>query len=156
MNLRKDHYRLLVFTDLLQLKPPRVSGRAAFGLLVRALELRLACRRSQRLRLTARSNVGRLGEDGPRLPRYRTPFERCQLLKLWDVQRFKELPPRPGFVCLLGVRLPFLARTAGQSSSLLPALHVCECADFIFIILTFLSSVFKTIAWNCCDLVWQM
>ena len=78
------------------------------------------------------------------------------LLELWDVQRFKELPPRPGFVCLLGVRLPFLARTAGQSSSLLPALHVCECADFIFIILTFLSSVFKTIAWNCCDLVWQM
>ena len=25
MNLRKDHYRLLVFTDLLQLKPPRDS-----------------------------------------------------------------------------------------------------------------------------------
>ena len=96
MNLRKDHYRLLVFTDLLQLKPPRVSGRAAFGSLVRALELRLACRCSQRLRLTARSHVGRLGEDGPRLPRYRTPFER--LLELWDVQRFKELPPRPGFV----------------------------------------------------------
>ena len=90
MNLRKDHYRLLVFTDLLQLKPPRVSGRAAFGPLVRALELRLACRRSQRLRLTARSHVGRLGEDGPRLPRYRTPFER--LLELWDVQRFKRAP----------------------------------------------------------------
>ena len=96
MNLRKDHYRLLVFTDLLQLKPPRVSGRAAFGPLVRALELRLACRRSQHLCLTALSHVGRLGKDGPRLPRYRTPFE--QLLELWDVQRFKELPPRPGFV----------------------------------------------------------
>ena len=26
MNLRKDHYRLLVFTDLLKLKTPRVSG----------------------------------------------------------------------------------------------------------------------------------
>ena len=100
MNLRKDHYRLLVFTDLLQLKPPRVSGRAAFGPLVRALELRLACRRSQRLRLTARSHVGRLGEDGPRLPRYRTPFEFARVVGCPTVQRapasarVRDLPPR--------------------------------------------------------------
>ena len=102
MNLRKDHYRLLVFTDLLQLKPPRVSGRAAFGPLVRALELRLACRRSQRLRLTARSHVGRLGEDGPRLPRYRTPFEFARVVGCPTVQRapasarVRDLPPTLG------------------------------------------------------------
>ena len=102
MNLRKDHYRLLVFTDLLQLKPPRVSGRAAFGPLVRALELRLACRRSQRLRLTARSHVGRLGEDGPRLPRYRTPFELARVVGCPTVQRapasarVRDLPPTLG------------------------------------------------------------
>ena len=102
MNLRKDHYRLLVFTDLLQLKPPRVSGRAAFGPLVRALELRLACRCSQRLRLTARSHVGRLGEDGPRLPRYRTPFESARVVGCPTVQRapasarVRDLPPTLG------------------------------------------------------------
>ena len=102
MNLRKDHYRLLVFTDLLQLKPPRVSGRAAFGPLVRALERRLVCRSSQRLRLTARSHVGRLGEDGPRLPRYRTPFEFARVVGCPTVQRapasarVRDLPPTLG------------------------------------------------------------
>ena len=53
----------------------------------------------------------------------------------------------------------FLARTAGQLLSLLPALQVCQCThwtDFLIDILKFLASVSKTTAWICCDLVCQM
>merc|ERR1712105_228196 len=73
---------------------------ASFGLPVRALERRLVCRSSQRLRPTARSHVGRLGEDGPRLPRYRTPFELARVVGCPTVQRapasarVRDLPPR--------------------------------------------------------------
>merc|ERR1712105_459272 len=75
---------------------------ASFGLPVRALERRLVCRSSQRLRLTARSHVGRLGEDGPRLPRYRTPFEFARVVGCPTVQRAPasarvcDLPPTLG------------------------------------------------------------
>merc|ERR1712105_22378 len=75
---------------------------ASFGLPVRALERRLVCRSSQRLRLTARSHVGRLGEDGPRLPRYRTPFEFARVVGCPTVQRapasarVRDLPPTLG------------------------------------------------------------
>merc|ERR1712018_1085622 len=71
-----------------------------FWLPVRALERRLVCRSSQRLRLTARSHVCRLGEDGPRLPRYRTPFESARVVGCPTVQRapasarVRDLPPR--------------------------------------------------------------
>ena len=102
MNLRKDHYRLLVFTDLLQLKPPRVSGWCFPRVARPSLGARLVCRSSQRLRLTARSHVGRLGEDGPRLPRYRTPFEFARVVGCPTVQRapasarVRDLPPTLG------------------------------------------------------------
>merc|ERR1712055_702672 len=65
-------------------------------------ERRPVCRSSQRLRLTARSHVGRLGEDGPRSPRYRTPFEFARVVGCPTVQRAPasarvcDLPPTLG------------------------------------------------------------
>merc|ERR1712212_706765 len=46
---------------------------------------------ARRLDLMSAAERGR-----PALPRYRTPFSYTR--ELWDVQRFKERPPRPGFV----------------------------------------------------------
>merc|ERR1712055_1086792 len=46
---------------------------------------------ARRLDLMSAAERGR-----PALPRHRTPFSYTR--ELWDVQRFKERPPRPGFV----------------------------------------------------------
>ncbi len=101
MNLRKDHYRLLVYFQTRD-KPPlgTRTPESVLGVLARlpALATSLAGRPDLLSAVVSR--------DGPRLSRYRTPFtdppgpvSGRRKGELWDVcERFKEPSPRPGFV----------------------------------------------------------
>ena len=97
MNLRKDHYRLLVLTDLLtRLTPPRDRDRLRFllGALTCLSKLSTPCPD------VSISCLDVVGQGGPRLLRYRTPDGAAASLGAVHVGcliRFKELSPQPGF-----------------------------------------------------------